>query len=167
MKEVIQGAKPTASTPGTMPARQAAPSPAYARSNNTQPPTGEWAAALVPATLAEKAVANQLLHHAGGIVYGSAHAVDRLTVTFNPQAQTMFVTFDLGTYPEGQSHRDDARWGENRRSVMFGSCSQAQRSFHDDITWPYGRAAVVHRGSMACPIIADFRKVTRTNSCRV
>jgi hypothetical protein len=50
---------------------------------------------------------------------------------------------------------------------MFGSCTEAQQHFHDDIKWPYGRAAVVYRESMANPLIADFREVTHTDSCRV
>lgn len=162
-----QSAKPTAGTTVTAPARRAAPSPAYTRSDNTQPTIDEWAGARVPATPAEKAAAEQFLRDADGVLQGSAYDVDSLTVTFNPQAQTMFVTFGPGTYPEGQSYHDDPNWIDNRRSVMFGSCSQAQQSFHDDITWPYGRAAVVYRESMANPIITDFRDVTHTDSCRV
>ncbi|MBT2393932.1 hypothetical protein J7E87_32110 [Streptomyces sp. ISL-1] len=101
------------------------------------------------------------------MLQGSAYEVDSLTVTFNPHAQTMFVTFGPGTYPEGQDYQDDPDWTDNRRSLMFGSCSQAQQTFHDDITWLYGRAAVVYRESMASPVIADFRDVTHTDSCRV
>ncbi|MFI6494847.1 hypothetical protein [Streptomyces sp. NPDC050564] len=53
------------------------------------------------------------------------------------------------------------------RGLMFGSCSEAQQDFHNDTTWPYGRAAVVYRESMASPLIADFRDVTHIDSCRV
>ncbi|MGJ3558002.1 hypothetical protein ACR6C2_00100 [Streptomyces sp. INA 01156] len=92
---------------------------------------------------------------------------DDVTVTFNPSAQTMFVTFGPGTYPEGQSYQDDAAWTDIVRGLMFGSCAEAQQNFHDDITWPYGRATVVYRKSMASPLIANFREVTHTDSCRV
>jgi serine/threonine protein kinase len=162
-----QSAKPTASTTVAAPARQVAPSPAYTRSDNTQPTIDEWAQARVPATPAEKAAAQQFLRDAAGVLQGSAYEVDSLTVTFNPHAQTMFVTFGPGTYPEGQDYQDDPNWTDNRRSLMFGSCSQAQQTFHDDITWLYGRAAVVYRESMASPVITDFRDVTHTDSCRV
>ncbi|WP_251018323.1 protein kinase [Streptomyces sp. ISL-1] len=59
-----QSAKPTASTTVAAPARQVAPSPAYTRSDNTQPTIDEWAQARVPATPAEKAAAQQFLRDA-------------------------------------------------------------------------------------------------------
>lgn len=74
---------------------------------------------------------------------------DEMTVTFNPSAQTMFVTFGPGIYPEGQSYQDDTAWTDIVRGLMFGSCAEAQQDFHDDITWqPPIRARVrggVHR----------------------
>jgi eukaryotic-like serine/threonine-protein kinase len=145
----------------------APPSPAYTRSDGTQPTVEEWAAARVPATQAEKAAARRLRDGAAPVLHGQQYMDDEVTVTFNPAAQTMFVTFGPGIYPEGQSYQDDAAWTDIVRGLMFGSCAEAQQDFHDDITWPYGRAAVVYRESMASPLIANFREVTHTDSCRV
>ncbi|MFD0228088.1 serine/threonine-protein kinase [Streptomyces hirsutus] len=156
---------PSSSSPS--PRSSAAPSPAYTRSDSTQPTVDEWAAARVPATQAEKAAAQRLRDGAAPVLQGQQYMDDEVTVTFNPSAQTMFVTFGPGIYPEGQSYQDDAAWTDIVRGLMFGSCAEAQQDFHDDITWPYGRAAVVYRESMASPLIADFREVTHTDSCRV
>ncbi|MDX5565801.1 serine/threonine-protein kinase [Streptomyces sp. ID05-04B] len=149
------------------PRSSAAPSPAYTRSDIAQPTVEEWAAARVPATQAEKAAAQRLHDDAAPVLEGQQYMGDQVTVTFNPSAQTMFVTFGPGTYPEGQSYQDDAAWTDIVRGLMFGTCAEARQDFHDDITWPYGRAAVVYRESMASPLIADFREVTHTDSCRV
>ncbi|WP_052769739.1 hypothetical protein [Streptomyces europaeiscabiei] len=149
------------------PARQSNPAPAYTRSDSAQPSTDEWANARVPATLAEKAAAQRLGSEAEQVLQDTEYLDGTVTVTFNPQAQTMFVTFGPGIYPEGQDYQDDPDWTEVRRALMFGSCSEAQLNFHDDITWPYGRAAVVYRESMASPVVADFREATHTDSCRV
>ncbi|MEH0449824.1 MULTISPECIES: serine/threonine protein kinase [unclassified Streptomyces] len=149
------------------PRSSAAPSPAYTRSDIAQPTVEEWAAARVPATQAEKAAAQRVHDGAAPVLQGQQYMDDQVTVTFNPSAQTMFVTFGPGTYPEGQSYQDDAAWTDIVRGLMFGTCAEAQQDFHDDITWPYGRAAVVYRESMASPLIADFREVTHTDSCRV
>ncbi|WP_328405331.1 protein kinase [Streptomyces sp. NBC_00390] len=148
-------------------ARQTAPSPAYTRTDNAQPSIDEWADARVPATPAEKAAAERLRSEATQVLQGKEYMGDNVVVTFHPQAQTMFVTFGPGIFPEGQDYHDDLDWTDNVRSLMFGSCAEAQQNFHDDITWPYGRAAVVYRESMASPIIADFREVTHPDSCRV
>ncbi|MEU6106533.1 serine/threonine protein kinase [Streptomyces flaveolus] len=149
------------------PGSSAAPSPAYTRSDSMQPTVDEWAAARVPATQVEKAAAQRLRDGAAPVLQGHQYIDDEVTVTFNPSAQTMFVTFGPGIYPEGQSYQDDAAWTDIVRGLMFGSCAEAQQDFHDDITWPYGRAAVVYRESMASPLIADFREVTHADSCRV
>ncbi|GAA3134850.1 hypothetical protein GCM10017687_58960 [Streptomyces echinatus] len=149
------------------PRSTAAPSPVYTRSDSTQPTVDEWAAARVPATQAEKAAAQRLHDGAAPVLQRQQYLDDEVTVTFNPSAQTMFVTFGPGIYPEGQSYQDDAAWTDIVRGLMFGSCAEAQQDFHDDITWPYGRAAVVYRESMASPLIADFREITHTDSCRV
>jgi serine/threonine protein kinase len=156
---------PSSSRPS--PRSSAAPSPAYTRSDDGQPTVEEWAAARVPATQAEKAAAQRLREGAAPVLQGQQYMGDEVTVTFNPAAQTMFVTFGPGVYPEGQSYQDDVDWTDVVRGLMFGSCAEAQQDFHDDITWPYGRAAVVYRESMASPLIADFREVTHTDSCRV
>ncbi|MEU2251099.1 serine/threonine-protein kinase [Streptomyces sp. NPDC019224] len=156
---------PSPSTPS--PRTSTVPSPAYTRGDSTQPTVDEWAAARVPATRAEKAAAQRLREDAAPILQGQQYTGGQVTVTFNPSAQTMFITFGPGIYPEGESYQDDATWTDVVRSLMFGSCSEAQQDFLDDITWPYGRAAVVYRESMASPIIANFREVTHTDSCRV
>lgn len=154
---------PTA-TPHTL---EAAPAPAYTRTDNAQPTIDEWVAARVPVTPAEKAAAQRLIKDAAPVLKGQNYMGDDLVVTFTPQAQTMFVTFGPGTFPEGQDYQDDPNWTDIRRGLMFGSCSEAQQDFHNDITWPYGRAVVVYRESMASPLIADFRDATHIDSCRV
>ncbi|MFB6676633.1 protein kinase [Streptomyces sp. NPDC056390] len=162
-------ASPTPSTaaPQTEPGHQTAPSPAYTRNDATQPSIDEWADARVPATPAEKATAERLRSNAAQVLQGKEYMGDEVIVTFNPEAETMFVTFGPGIFPEGQDYHDDLDWTDNVRSLTFGSCTEAQQNFHDDITWPYGRTAVVYRESMASPIIADFREVTHSDSCRV
>ncbi|KAB1987561.1 protein kinase [Streptomyces triticiradicis] len=171
-KSTSQPESPGASTPSVQaasqtPQRAVAPSPAYTRSDTTQPTADEWADARVPATDAEKKAAQRLVADAAPILQGEQYTDDDIVVTFNPAAQTMFVTFGPAIYPEGQDYQDDTDWIDVRRSLMFGSCSEAQEDFHNDPTWPYGRAAVVYRESMASPIVADFRDVTHIDSCRV
>ncbi|GAB3002107.1 serine/threonine-protein kinase [Streptomyces pseudoechinosporeus] len=163
-RQATPSRSPTA--PVVEPARQTAPSPAYTRSDDAQPSVEEWAEARVPATTAEK-TAQRIRSEATQALRSLGYTDDSVAVTFNPKAQTMFVTFGPGTYLEGEDYRDDLGWTEVRRSLMFGSCAEAQQNFHDDITWPYGRAALVYRESMASPAIADFRDVTHTDSCRV
>jgi hypothetical protein len=121
----------------------------------------------VPATPAEKTAAQRLIGNAAPVLQGQQYMDDNVTVTFNPGAQTMFVTFGPGIYPEGQDYRDDANWTDIVRGLMFGSCSEAQQDFNNDTPWPYGGAAVVYRESMASPTIADFREATHIDSCRV
>ncbi|MEU8975350.1 protein kinase [Streptomyces monashensis] len=146
----------------------AAPSPAYTRSDDAQPTIDEWVNARVPATPSERAAAQRLADNAAPVLQGQQYYVDdSVIVTFNPEAQTMFVTFGPGTYPEGQGYHDDSNWTDIVRGLMFGSCSEAQQDFHNDTTWPYGRTVVVYRESMASPVIADFRDVTHIDSCRV
>ncbi|MFF4543711.1 protein kinase [Streptomyces sp. NPDC001406] len=166
--------RPGSPTPSVSPAQLAsenpqavAPSPAYTRSDNAQPTVDEWVAARVPATPAEKAAAQRLVKEAAPIIQGPQYVDDSVTVTFNPAAQTMFVTFGPGIYPEGQDYHDDTNWTDIVRGLMFGTCSEAQQDFHNDTAWPYGRAVVVYRESMASPIIADWREVTHIDSCRV
>ncbi|MGY1583880.1 serine/threonine-protein kinase [Streptomyces sp. MN13] len=151
----------------TAPPPAAAPSPAYTRSDSTQPTVGEWAAARVPGTSAEQAVAQRLTTDAAPVLQEGSYLEGDVTVTFNPAAQTMFVTFGPGTYPEGQTHADDAAFTDIRRGLMFGACAEAQHTLSNDATWPYGRAAIVYRESMANPIVIDFRDVTHIDSCRV
>ncbi|MFF0897304.1 serine/threonine protein kinase [Streptomyces sp. NPDC003278] len=145
----------------------AAPAPAYTRADDAQPTIDEWVAARVPVTPAEKAAAQRLIKDAAPLLNGPNYTSDDLAVTFNPQAQTMFVTFGPGTFPEGQDYQDDPDWTDIRRGLMFGSCTEAQQDFHNDIAWPYGRAVIVYRESMASPLIADFRDATHIDSCRV
>lgn len=156
-----------APTASQTPQRTAAPSPAYTRRDDAQPTIDEWADARVPATPSEKTAAQRLVSDAAPVLQGQPYTGDSVTVTFNPEAQTMFVTFGPGTYPEGQDYHDDTNWTDVVRGLMFDSCSEAQQDFHDDTAWPYGRAVVVYRESMASPVIADFRDVTHIDSCRV
>ncbi|MFJ8034717.1 serine/threonine-protein kinase [Streptomyces sp. NPDC096032] len=145
----------------------AAPSPAYTRTDTLQPTVDEWVAARVPATPAEKAAAQRLITDTAPILQGKAYLDDAVSVTFNPAAQTMFVTFGPGAYPEGQDYHNDPDYTDTVRALMFGSCSHAQQEFRDHATWLYGRTAVVYRESMASPIVTDFRDVTHLDSCRV
>ncbi|MEV6117657.1 hypothetical protein AB0L59_35595 [Streptomyces sp. NPDC052109] len=147
--------------------RAVAPTPAYTRSDSVQPTVGEWVAARVPATPAEKTAARRLVNDTASFFKGQQYMGGDVVVTFNPQAQTMFVTFGPGTFPEGQDYHDDPNSTDDVRSLMFAGCSEAQYDFGQDTTWPYGRAVVVYRESMATPLIADFREVTHTDSCRV
>ncbi|MEU1444072.1 hypothetical protein ACFWBS_38450 [Streptomyces mirabilis] len=149
------------------PQRAIAPSPAYTRSDSAQPTVDEWGAARVPATPAEKTASQRLVNDTASFFKGQQYMGGDVVVSFNPQAQTMFVTFGPGIFPEGQDYQDDANWTDDVRSLMFASCSEAQQDFGQDTTWPYGRAVVVYRESMATPLIADFRDVTHTDSCRV
>ncbi|MFI6495502.1 serine/threonine protein kinase [Streptomyces sp. NPDC050564] len=158
---------PAAPAASQGPQRAVAPSPAYTRNDSVQPTVDEWADARVPATPAEKTAAQRLIKDAAPVLQGQQYMDDTVTVTFNPQAQTMFVTFGPGIYPEGQDYRDDTNWTDIVRGLMFGSCSEAQQDFNNDTAWPYGRAAVVYRESMASPTITDFREVTHIDSCRV
>lgn len=99
---------PSSSSP--TPRSTTAPSPAYTRSDSTQPTVDEWVGARVPATQAEKAAAQRLRDGAAPVLQGQQYTGDEVTITFNPSAQTMFVTLGPGIYPEGQSYQDDAAW---------------------------------------------------------
>ncbi|WP_328353305.1 serine/threonine protein kinase [Streptomyces sp. NBC_00445] len=147
--------------------RAGTPLPAYTRSDNAQPNVDEWAAARLPATSAEKTAAEHLITDAAPVLRGQQYMGDTVTVTFNPAAQSMFVTFGPGIYPEGQDYRDDTGFTDIVRGLMFGSCSEAQQNFGNDTAWPYGRAVLVYRESMASPTIVDYREVTHIDSCRV
>ncbi|MYV51080.1 serine/threonine protein kinase [Streptomyces sp. SID3212] len=160
-----QGPKPSAPETAA-PSPQAAPSPAYTRSDYAEPTVAEWVSARVPVTPAEKAASQRFRRDSVQPFEGSAFAAESVTLTFNPQAQTMFVTFGPNSYPEGQTYEDDPDWIDTMRSLMFGSCSEAQQRFRDDITWPYGRVVIVYRESMASPTVVDYREVTHTDSCR-
>ncbi|WP_405473951.1 serine/threonine protein kinase [Streptomyces canus] len=161
-------ASPSASAPSQTSQQPAgAPSPAYTRSDNAQPNVDEWAAARLPTTPAEKTAAQRLITDAAPVLQGQQYLGDTVTVTFNPAAQTMFVTFGPGIYPEGQDYRDDIGFTDIVRGLMFGSCSEAQQNFGNDTAWPYGRAVLVYRESMASPTIVDYREVTHIDSCRV
>ncbi|MDQ1033544.1 serine/threonine protein kinase [Streptomyces umbrinus] len=172
-QESAPQADPAISSPPAAPAASqrpqpaVTPSPAYTRKDDTQPTIDEWANARVPATPAEKAAAQRLINDAAPVLAGQQYMGDTVTVTFNPTAQTMFVTFGPGTYPEGRDHHDDANWTDTVRSLMFGSCTEAQQTFSNDITWPYGRAVVIYRESMASPTITDYRDATHPDNCRV
>ncbi|SES49720.1 Serine/threonine protein kinase [Streptomyces sp. yr375] len=160
-------ASPSAPATSQTPQRASIPSPAYTRSDNAQPNVDEWASARLPATSAEKTAAQHLITEAAPILQGQQYMGDTVTVTFNPAAQTMFVTFGPGIYPEGQDYRDDTGFTDIIRGLMFGSCSEAQQNFGNDTAWPYGRAVLVYRESMASPTIVDYREVTHIDSCRV
>ncbi|MFJ2651130.1 protein kinase [Streptomyces sp. NPDC087420] len=159
---------PKPSKPKTVtPSPQAAPSPAYTRSDYAEPTIAEWVDARVPVTPAEKAASQRFRSDSVEASEGNAFADESVNLTFSPRAQTMFVTFGPNSYPEGQTYEDDPDWTDTMRSLMFGSCSEAQQRFRDDITWPYGRVVIVYRESMANPIVVDYREVTHTDSCRV
>ncbi|MGX1494943.1 serine/threonine protein kinase [Streptomyces tendae] len=143
------------------------PSPAYTRTDNAQPSVEEWAKARLPATPAERTAAQYLITDAAPLLQGQQYVNDTMTVTFNPSAQTMFLTFGPGIYPDGQDYRDDTGFTDLVRGLMFGGCAEAQQNFTQDTTWPYGRAVLVYRESMANPTIVNYRDVTHLDSCRV
>ncbi|MGW7715490.1 serine/threonine-protein kinase [Streptomyces chartreusis] len=105
------------------------PSPAYTRSDNAQPTVDEWAKARLPATPAERRAAQRLITDAAPLLQDQQYMDGTVTVTFSPTAQSMFVTFGPGIYPEGQNYLDDMGFTDLVRGLMFGSCSEAQQNF--------------------------------------
>ncbi|MFF2506350.1 serine/threonine-protein kinase [Streptomyces sp. NPDC058067] len=151
-----------ASTP-TATEAPAKPQPAYTRSDNTQPTVEEWAAAHDAMTASEQNIATAINEDVGAFLRDEWALPDGVQVTFNPKAQTMFLT----TGPSVTVSENGGDYTELRRSVMFAGCSYGNEKLRTDISWPYGRVAVVYRESMAKPVIADYREVTNGMRCRV
>lgn len=86
-----------------------------------------------------------------------------MRVTFNPKAQTMFLT--VGPSSIVQSNGGD--YTDLRRAVLFTGCSYGNEKIRADINWPYGRVVVVYRESMATAVVIGYRDVTSGMSCRV
>ncbi|MFJ4767685.1 protein kinase [Streptomyces uncialis] len=142
------------------PRRTAEPSPAYTRADAAAPTIDEWAQARVAVTSLEKRLLTSVRSGAATALPGRPDLDDDVYLTFNPDAQTVFVNFGPGVGDEFQVLEDT-------RAIAFTSCTLTQQTFTGNIGWPYGRMAVVYRHSMADPEIVRFMDVTRAGSCRV
>lgn len=142
---------------------QVEPQPAYTRSDDAQPTTEEWAAARDTMTASERAVAAAINEDLGPFLRDEWDLPQGVSVTFNPQAQTMFLTVG----PSTTVWTNGGDYTELRRAVMFAGCSYGNDKIRTDINWPYGRVVVVYRESMATAVVADYRDVTNGMSCRV
>lgn len=139
------------------------PQPAYSRSDNAQPTVEEWSAARDAMTASERQIAAGINKEVGPFLRDEWGLSDGVQVTFNPEAQTMFITAG----PSVKVWENGGDYTDLRRSIMFSGCSYGNDKLRTDINWPYGRVAVVYRESMAKPVIADYREVTNGMRCRV
>ncbi|MFE9659222.1 protein kinase [Streptomyces sp. NPDC005955] len=147
----------------TAAAPPAEPQPAYTRSDRAEPSLQEWSDARDAMTASERKIAASLSEETSESFRRVQEPPDGLHVTFNPEAQTMFLTMGplVNTGEEGLDHTD------LRRSIMFAGCTQGNHKLRTDLTWPYGRVVVVHRESMASPVVSDYREVVNIAHCRV
>ncbi|MFE5298099.1 serine/threonine-protein kinase [Streptomyces sp. NPDC056632] len=149
--------KPAATTP------TAEPQPAYTRSDYAEPTIGEWSAARDAMTASERDIAASINEELKVFLRDEWALPEGVQVTFNPEAQTMFLTAGPSTavWENGGDYTD------LHRSMMYTGCTHGNDKLRTDITWPYGRVVVVYRESMANPVIASFREVTNGMHCRV
>ncbi|MFD8953768.1 serine/threonine protein kinase [Streptomyces xanthophaeus] len=160
---VAEGRTPGAesSSPAAQSTHPVAPSPAYTRDDDAQPTIDEFAKARIPVTPAEKLVAKAVQDDALRYLRENGYRQStHVEVSFNPKAQTVFVTF-------GPQDRSEIDRNEDIRAVHYTTCTTVQSRFGDDISWPYGRYAVLFRHSMADPRIYRSGEVTMGHSCRV
>ncbi|MCF2533954.1 serine/threonine-protein kinase [Yinghuangia soli] len=150
-------------TTAATPREPAEPQPAYTRSDPAEPTTEEWAAARDTMTASERAIAATINEDLATFLRDDWDLPEGVRVTFNPKAQTMFLT--VGPSPVVWNNGGD--YTELRRALMFSGCSYGNEKIRADSNWPYGRVVVVYRESMATAVIADYREVTRGMSCRV
>ncbi|MFJ5099371.1 serine/threonine-protein kinase [Streptomyces sp. NPDC088557] len=167
---VAASIRPTSTTPSattaSAPAATEAPSepqPAYTRSDNAQPTVEEWSAARDAMTASERNIAAAINKEVGPFLRDEWGLSDGVQVTFNLEAQTMFLTAG----PSVTAWENGGDYTDLRRSIMFSGCSYGNDKVRTDINWPYGRVVVVYRESMAKPVIADYREVTNGMRCRV
>lgn len=140
----------------------AEPQPAYTRADDAQPTTDEWAAARETMTASERAIAAAINEDLGPFLRDEWDLPNGVWVTFNPKAQTMFLTVG----PSTTVWTNGGDYTELRRAVMFAGCSYGKDKIRTDINWPYGRVVVVYRESVATAVVADYRDVT-IGLCRV
>ncbi|MFD8013535.1 serine/threonine-protein kinase [Streptomyces sp. NPDC059762] len=160
---VTAASSPTATTPKATVTATAEPQPAYTRSDYAQPTITEWSAARDAMTSSERGIAASINKELQGFLRDEWALPEGVQVTFNPEAQTMFLTVGPSTtvWENGGDYTD------LHRSMMYTGCSLGNEKMRTDITWPYGRVVVVYRESMANPVIASFREVTNGMNCRV
>ncbi|MFG3497932.1 serine/threonine-protein kinase [Streptomyces sp. NPDC047886] len=139
------------------------PQPAYTRSDNAQPTVEEWSEARDAMTASERDITAAINKEVGPFLRDEWGLSDGVQVTFNPEAQTMFLTAG----PSATVWENGGDYTDLRRSMMFSGCSYGNDKLRSDINWPYGRVVVVYRESMAKPVIADYREVTNGMRCRV
>ncbi|MFF3606738.1 serine/threonine-protein kinase [Streptomyces sp. NPDC002463] len=154
---VVAVSTPTVTTP------TAEPQPAYTRSDYAEPTLGEWSAARDAMTASERGIATAINEELKAFLRDEWGLSGGVQVTFNPEAQTMFLTAGPSTtvWENGGDSTDLAR------SMMFTGCSLGNNKLRTDINWPYGRVVVIYRESMANPVIANYREVTNDMNCRV
>ncbi|WP_436778228.1 serine/threonine-protein kinase [Yinghuangia sp. YIM S09857] len=141
----------------------AEPQPAYTRADDTQPTTDEWAAARDTMTASERAVAAAINEDIGPFLRDEWDLAEGVRVTFNPEAQTMFLTVG----PSSVVRANGGDLTDLRRAVMFTGCSHGNDKIRTDTNWPYGRVVVIYRESMATAVVMDYREVTNSMYCRV
>ncbi|MET9674618.1 serine/threonine-protein kinase [Streptomyces sp. NPDC006482] len=83
---VVAVATPTVATP------PAEPQPAYTRSDYAEPSLGEWAAARDAMTASERGIADAVDKELRTFLRDEWGLSEGVQVTFNPEAQTMFLT---------------------------------------------------------------------------
>ncbi|MFE5593335.1 serine/threonine protein kinase [Streptomyces sp. NPDC056549] len=149
--------KPAATAP------TAEPQPAYTRSDYAEPTIGEWSAARDAMTVSERSIATSINEELKTFLRDEWALPEGVQVTFNPEAQTMFLTAG----PSSAVWENGGDYTDLHRSMMYTGCTHGNDKLRTDITWPYGRVVIVYRESMANPVIASFREVTNGMNCRV
>ncbi|MEU3480830.1 serine/threonine protein kinase [Streptomyces sp. NPDC033754] len=141
----------------------AEPQPAYTRSDYAEPTLGEWSAARDAMTASERGIATAINEELKAFLRDEWGLSEGVQVTFNPEAQTMFLTAG----PSVTVWENGGDYIDLQRSMMFTGCSRGNDKLRTDISWPYGRVVVIYRESMANPVIASYREVTNGMHCRV
>ncbi|MEU0402487.1 protein kinase [Streptomyces sp. NPDC006197] len=161
---VTAAGSPAPATPEpTATAPTGEPQPVYTRSDYAEPTIGEWSAARDAMTASERGIAASINEELKTFLRDEWALPEGVQVTFNPEAQTMFLTAGPSTavWENGGDYTDLAR------GMMYTGCTHGNDKLRTDITWPYGRVVVIYRESMANPVIASFREVTNGMNCRV
>ncbi|WP_432017718.1 serine/threonine protein kinase [Streptomyces hydrogenans] len=141
----------------------AEPQPAYTRSDYAEPTLGEWSAARDAMTASERGIATSINEELKVFLRDEWALSEGVQVTFNPEAQTMFLTAG----PSTAVWENGGDYVDLHRSMMYTGCTHGNDKLRTDIAWPYGRVVIVYRESMANPVIASFREVTNGMNCRV
>ncbi|MFF7780542.1 serine/threonine-protein kinase [Streptomyces tanashiensis] len=154
---VVAVSTPTVVTP------TAEPQPAYTRSDYAEPTLEEWSAARDAMTASERSIATSVNDDLKAFLRDEWGLSEGVQVTFNPAAQTMFLTAG----PSAKAWENGGDSTDLERSMMFTGCSLGNNKLRTDISWPYGRVVVIYRESMANPVVAGYREVTNDMNCRV